>query len=306
MRDFIKQWRESMQVDKIMEPVTQLAKMIKMVESFRSLLTDNSVSEIIKRRIDGLMMLVTNKPSIAGINHYFNHFLLQLEPENQIPIFKELLEVYQERWKNIDRKTAEAIFNWLNFNDEPTILCHDNDPSLIALLELLNVKQKNIKVYVTVGRPTKQGMNLAKLIAEKGFDVTFVEDNCIAQIITEIDFVLLVAHQVMHNEFIAQAGSHTIAATANFYKRPVYVIADRRKILNAKYFPQKVLDSIIGEMNAPKSSIWEKAPKDIQVVATQREFVPNYLAERFFLEIGTYKPEELKEEIDRTMVTRFF
>lgn len=306
MMDFFKQWRESMQVDKLMEPVSQLAKMIKLVESFRSLLTDNSVSETIKKRIGGLMMLVKNKPSIAGINHYFNHFLLQLEPENQIPIFKEILEVYQERWKNIDRKTAEAIFNWLNFEDEPTILCHDNDLSLIALLELLNVKQKKIKVYITIGRPAKQGMELSKLVAEKGFEVTFIEDNNVGQIITEIDFVLLVAHQVLHNEFIAQAGSHTIAATANFYKRPVYVIADRRKILNAKYFPQKVLDSIIGEMNASESTLWKNAPKDIQIVATQREYVPNYLAERFFLETGSFKPEELREEIDKTMVTRFF
>jgi hypothetical protein len=108
--DIFKQLKDAVGGNKLMEPIQRINQMAKTVESLRLLLKDNKVSESVKDLIDGLITLVKTKPNINGINHYFNHLLLKLDPDNQPPVLKELLEVYQERWKNVDRKTAlEAL-----------------------------------------------------------------------------------------------------------------------------------------------------------------------------------------------------
>lgn len=66
--------------------------------------------------LQGLKTIITEKPNITSVNHFINHFLLQISPENQPIIIKELLEVFHERWKNVDRKTAETAIQQYDFN----------------------------------------------------------------------------------------------------------------------------------------------------------------------------------------------
>ncbi len=303
--DFFQQIKESLGVNKIVEPVNQLNKLVKTLDSLRSLLTDNRVSQTVKEQIRVLMSLIKTRPNISSINHYINHFLLQLDTENQLPVLKELLEVYQDRWKNIDRKTAETTFNQLKFDNEPIVLFHHNDQSLIALLELINVNQKTIKIVQTKGGSNNTGKEQAKKIISKDHEVKFIDDTLLGHMMPNIDYVLLGAEIVMHNGFITKSGGHSIAAIANFYKRPVYVMADTRKILNKKYFPLKVVETLIGETSGSTSRVWKNAPKNAHINNLTREEVPNYLVEQFFLENGTFTPDELKAQIDKITVARF-
>lgn len=289
-----------------MEPVQRLNRTAKTIESLRSLLSDNKVSQSVKQRISGLITLVTTRPNITAINHYFNHFLLQLDPENQPPVLKELLEVYHERWKHIERKTAEVAFDTITFVDQPTLLVHGCDKSILALFDLLMVKQINVNVYQTLSRPGKEGQEQALQILENGYSVNMIDDYAIANVLPECDAVLMGCEVILHNEFVAHAGSHTLAAASKFYKRPVYVMGDSRRIMNAKFFPQNVLNTIVGEGKSDARNIWKDAPNKVNVISSDKEYVPNYCVDGFILEDKLHTSEALRDEIDKVMVTKFF
>jgi len=304
--DIFKQLKDAVSGNKIMEPVNRLNRIAKTVDSLRSLLKDNKVSQSVKDRINGLITLVTTRPNITGINHYFNHFLLKLDPDNQPPVLKELLEVYHERWKNVERKTAQVAFDELDLSGEPVFLIHGDEKAITALFDILKVKQTKVKVYQTVSRPGKQGLDHAEKLAEAGFEVQLIDDHDIGRILPDVDYILLGCEIILHNDFISIAGTHTLIAAAHYYKRPIYVLGDSRRIMNAKYFPQNVLNTILGEGKSMADKIWKNPPEGIKILTLDKEQVPNYIVDGFILEDCIYSPESLKEEIDKVMVNKFF
>ena len=304
--DILNQLKQAVGVNKIMEPVKNINQLAKTIESLTRLVKENKVSTSVQEMINGLMILVKNRPNVTSINHYFNHFLLQLDPENQPPVLKELLEVYHDRWRNVERKTAEIALEHLNFDEERTILLHNSDLSVKALLELLAVKNKKIKIYQTISRPDNSGKDQAIDALKLGFDVQVIDDNSVGQYLPDIDFVILGSEVIMHQDFVNKIGTHTLMAAAKHYKRPVYVLSDSRKILNIKYFPQNIVTTLIGASKKSSNEIWKKAPKGIVIENFRKEYVPNYLVDKFILEMDAFPPEELKNQIDRVMVSRFF
>ncbi len=304
--DLFKQLKETIGGNKLIEPIQQINKIAKTVDSLRSLLKDSKVSESVKDMINGLMTLIKTRPNIVGINHYFNHLLLKLDPDNQPPVLKELLEVYHERWKNVDRKTAKLAFEHINFAEETTILLHGHEKSITSLFELLAVNEKKVKIYQTLSRPSEDGKIQAEKIAALDFEVQFIDDNTIGQYLPEIDYVLIGSELILREEFISISGTHTLMAAAHYYKRPIYVLADSRRVLNSKYFPQNVLNNIIGDGKLPKKDIWKKPPDNIKILHSSKVQIPNYIADKFILEDGIYNPDEIKDQIDKVMVSKFF
>ncbi len=304
--DIFKQLRDAVGSNKLMEPIHKINQMAKTVESLRSLLSDNKVSESAKDLINGLVTLVKTKPNINGINHYFNHLLLKLDPDNQPPVLKELLEVYHERWKNVDRKTAQVAYDLLALRDEPSFLLHGVEKSITSLMELMVVNQLKASIYQTLTRPNLIGKQQAEKIALIGYETQLIDDHAIGTVMAEVDYVLIGCELVLHNDFICAAGTHTLLATAQFYKRPVYVLADSRRILNSKYFPQNVLNNIVGEGKKAAKTIWKNPPEGIKINVYEKEQCPNYLVEKFIFEDGVFSPEELREQIDKVMVKKFF
>lgn len=303
--DIFKQIKDAVTGNKLVQPIQQAGKLAKTIDSLRQLVQDNKVSESVKDMIDGLMTLVKTRPNITGINHYFNHFLLRLDPENQPPVLKELLEVYHERWKNVERKTAKQAYEHIDFSDEVTLLLHGYEKSIIALIDMLVVHEKKVKIYQTLSRPNETGKLQAEKIVEKGYDVQFIDDHAIGQVLPNIDYVLIGAEKILREDFIITSGTHTLIAAAKYYKRPIFVLADSRRILNTKYFPEKVLDNILSEGKIPKRDLWKKAPDGIKISNFAKEQVPNYLVNKFILEDGVYDPEAIKHQIDKVMVSKF-
>ncbi len=306
--DIFKQLKEAVGNNKLMEPIQRINQMAKTVDSFRSLLKDNKVSQSVKDMINGLMTLIKTKPNINGINHYFNHLLLKLDPENQPPVLKELLEVYHERWKNVDRKTAQVAYDLLALSEdeEITFLLHGAEKSVTSLLEIMMVNQKKVNIYQTASKPSDIGKEQAKKIVDIGYEVQFIEDYAVGAVLADVDYVLIGCELILHNDFVANAGTHTLLAAAQYYKRPVYMLADSRRLLNSKYFPQNVLNNMIGEGKIASKNIWKNPPEGVKINLYAKEQCPNYLIEKFIFEDSYSTAAELKEMIDRVMVKKFF
>ena len=103
------------------------------------------------------------------------------------------------------------------------------------MIDLLLVNHKKFNVIQLISHQDKFGKEQAAILASKGVDVKVIDDAGVGKFLPEIDVVLLGCEIIMHETFIVKTGAHIIAAAANFYKIPVYVLADSRKLLNKKY-----------------------------------------------------------------------
>lgn len=289
----------------IVESAKALQNATRTVNNLISLISDNKISNSVRDMLTGLRTVITEKPNITSINHYINHFLLKIDPENQPIVIKELLEVFHERWKNVDRKTAEIANQNFDFENK-TVLLYGNDTNIQSLIDLLNVNQKKVNVIQVVSLQDKFGKEQATTVAAKGIEVKVIDDAGVGKFMPEIDIILFGCDIIMHETFITNSGAHLIAAAAKTYKVPVFVLADSRKILNKKYFPQSVLGTFIGKEEKSGDEIWKNPPENVQVVFNHIEEVPNRLITKFILEKEALTPHELIEKIDKVLVTNFF
>lgn len=299
--DLFKKFKEN----KLVESVQTLQSAAKTVNNLISLISDSKVSTSVREMLQGLRTVITEKPNITTINHYINHFLLKIDPENQPIVIKELLEVFHERWKNVDRKTAEVAYRHFDF-DNKTILLFGNDINIQSLIEYLDVNQKKFNLIQIVHPTEKPDKEQAEIFAGKGLKVTAIDMAGVGRYIQSADIVLMGCDIIMHDTTIAKSGAHLLAAVAKKYHKPVFIMADSRKILNKKFFSPGVLSTIIGKEQKPGDELWKQAADNIDVQVHYTEEVPNTLITQFILEKEALTPKELKEKIDKVLVANFF
>jgi translation initiation factor 2B subunit (eIF-2B alpha/beta/delta family) len=302
--EFFKQLRESFNLENIKGQVTSARKTAQVIESLLSLLQDNKISSSVREMITNLKTLIIDQPNIVTINHYINHFLLKLNPENQPIVLKELLEVFQERWKNVDRKTAEVAFRLHDYH-EKSLLFFGADKSMTALVDSCMVNHKQLKVIQVLGRKDEAGKEQALELQEKAVPLTVVDLYNVARFFQQVDYVFLTADIVMHETFMTKSGGHLLASWAKSHQIPVLVMGDTRKILNKKILPSSVLGSFINEAKKSPSEIWAEIPQEIDGVVYLLEEAPNELVSHFVFEQNAYTPQDLSREVDKILVSKF-
>lgn len=302
--DLLKLFKENFNLENIKGQVTSARKTMQIIEALFSLLQDNKISASAREMINNLKTLIIDQPNIVTINHYINHFLLKLNPENQPIVLKEVLEVFHERWKNVDRKTAEIVFNTYDL-DNKTILFFGAEKTMESIADICIVNHKKIKVIQVLGRKDDTAKEQVKALLEKDLPVQVVDLYNVARLKSKVDLVVLTADIIMHETFITKSGGHLLALLAREAGIPVVVIADSRKILNKKILPAKVLDSFINENQRSAAEVWADAPEGLQVINYYLEEMPNELISHFALEQHAYSPSELSHEVDKILVSKF-
>jgi translation initiation factor 2B subunit (eIF-2B alpha/beta/delta family) len=277
---------------------------MQIIEALFSMLQDNKISASAREMINNLKTLIIDQPNIVTINHYINHFLLKLNPENQPIVLKELLEVFHERWKNVDRKTAEILFNTYDL-DNKTILYFGAEKTMESIADICNVNHKKIKIVQVLARNDSAAKEQVANLLEKDLPVQVVDLYNTGRLKDKIDLVVLTAEIIMHETFISKSGGQLLALWARQLGIPVVVIADSRKILNKKILPAKVLDTLINENQRSAGEIWADAPEGLQVINYYLEEIPNELISHFVLEQHAYTPAELSHEVDKILVSKF-
>ena len=302
--DILKTLRENLSLSNIKGQISNVKNTAQTIEKLLSLLQDNKISASVKEMLNNLKIVMVDQPNIVSINHFINHFLLKLNPENQPIILKELLEVFHDRWKNVDRKTAQVALELYNFKNK-TIAFFDTSESMIALVDACIVHQSNTKFIQILGKKNKNDREQAKAISEKEVDITVVDLFNINRLSDDIDFIILTSDIIMHETFIAKAGTQLLALWAKENQVPVLLLSDSRKILNKKILPKAVLGSFINEVPKSKSEIWKSAPDDVSIINYHLEEVDNNYINFFVLENKAYPPADLEQEVDKILVSKF-
>lgn len=290
--------------NKLVESVNNAQQAIKTTGKLISLISDNKVSASVREMLQGLKTIITEKPNITSVNHFINHFLLQISPENQPIIIKELLEVFHERWKNVERKTAEIAIQQYDFESK-SILIHGSDECITALIENLVVNLKTCNVTQIITLHDKIGKQQATQIANLEIPVSVIDDSEIAKYIQQIDVVLMSPEIVMHDSFIAQTGAYNLCLIAKHFNIPIFILSDTRRILNKKYFPNSVVDTFVGKNKKPIVDFWKDAPQNINIQYIHLEEIPNELVTKFIFENEAHTPERIPEQVDKILVAKF-
>jgi|GEM_PF-3352974 len=302
--DLFKIFKENFSLENIKGQVTAARNTAQVIESLLSLMQDNKISNSVKEMLGNLKVLVKDQPNIVSINHFINHFLLKLNPENQPIVLKELLEVFHERWKHVDRKTASVAFNLHDLKGK-TIAFYGNDSSMTALVDICVVHQSNTSVVQILAKNDKEAKEQAVNILQQHVSVTAVDLYNIGRLHDKIDYLYLSADVIMHETFITKSGGHLLATWARRHQIPVMILSDSRKILNKKILPASVLGTFINESKKSPNDIWKGAPEGIEVINYHLEEVSSSLVDFFVLEQQAYTPLELSHEVDKILVSKF-
>lgn len=301
----LKNIKDNLKLDQIKSPITQVKKTYSTIESLFTLVQDNKVSASVKEMIKGLGILVKDQPNITSINHFLNHFLLKIDAENQPIVIKELLEVYQERWKNVERKTATKLYQHFDF-DEKTVLIHGNDKSIQSLVEMCVVNQKKINIIQSITQQSQYGKEQVRILINQDVPIRVVDDANLGQFYPDIDIIILGADIIMHEQFLSKNGAHNLCLAAHYYNIPIYALSDSRKILNKKYLTPSLVESFVGETKKTVTELWKGAPNGVEVINNHNEFVPNHLITAFVLEDKILDAEGITQEVDKMLISKFF
>ncbi|MBK9353112.1 MAG: hypothetical protein IPN09_03785 [Bacteroidetes bacterium] len=303
--DWLKNIKETLNLDKIVAPVNNARRYYQMLENLMDLVNDSKVSNSVKDMVSGLGTILKSQPNIMSINHFLNHWLLRIDPENQPIVIKELLEVFHERWKNVDRKTAHTAYTNFDFH-EKTIIFHGADKSIESFVELMAVNQKKMDIIQTMAKPAINSRHQATEFATHTFGLQIINAEAAGNFLAKADALVIPASIIMRDEFVAPIGTYLLAAACKGLNKPLFIFGDTRKILSKKYFPESVFDSLIGESAKPPGEVWKGAPKNAVVFNQYIEIVPNEFVTHFMLENNAFTPEQITEQVDKVLITKLF
>jgi translation initiation factor 2B subunit (eIF-2B alpha/beta/delta family) len=145
---------------------------------------------------------------------------------------------------------------------------------------------RGISVLCFESRPIREGRILASALGRAGVEVTYAVDAAAHTLVASCDTVLLGADSIGDLGVVNKIGSAALAYAARGSGVPVYVLADRTKVL-PRGFVQALDD------DRPASEVWD-APAGVRVWNRYFEALPTSVVTAFVSEDGIETPEDLE------------
>lgn len=267
-----------------------LDKIIKSIKTY----TNSREVDLVYLR-ENIEKVAFNFPDLAVLTHFTLQFFDYLEHLEQIKLapakFKSridsFLQEYTKEWEEKIDQAAEKMARLVSFSGKK-ILLHSNSSSIYVLFKHLAFRNIFPSVYQTMSGPVFEGKIQARLLAELGCKVHFINENAIGRFIDEIDFALVGADNVFTDGFTNKVGTYPIALVCKEKGKPLYVLCDSRKRSPVDYNSRV---NAMFEKEAPAEDLWKKAPSAITAVNYYFEFTPQNLANAYFFEDTWYSFE---------------
>lgn len=115
------------------------------------------------------------------------------------------------------------------------------------------------EVRIIESRPKKEGAAFASKLAENGLKSILAVDTLIPEFVEKSGAVFLGADAVTPGYFVNKTGSEIAIEYADKYKKPVFVVFDRSKLISAKiygYIPDK----------NPEEEITARKSKNLEII----------------------------------------
>jgi ribose 1,5-bisphosphate isomerase len=199
----------------------------------------------------------------------------------------EYLLMISESKKSMVEKSKEYLKN----HDKIFTHCHSS--TVETLIKELSQGDNNFEVVCTETRPRLQGRITAKNLVNAGIKTTMITDSAADSFIINrgnvtVDMVLIGCDQIVKGgHVINKIGSWSIAMSAHYADKPLYVVTPLLKIDESSYIGNVEIEV------REDSEIWPDAPKGLEIYNPAFEIVDNVLITGFVTEFGIVKPADV-------------
>jgi translation initiation factor 2B subunit (eIF-2B alpha/beta/delta family) len=244
---------------------------------FISFLTNDSTEDDWKKRAEKVIEFGSSELNQFQV---VKHFLESLK--FHFPQFKSLsdlhswIQEYENEWASLPEKWTNTLTEMLQGTDFK-ISTHSQSESLKAVFYKLSKSKFKLKIFQSQSGPVNEGKLQANWLVHKGIEVSLITDSVAPGFVKKSDLVLLGCDGVYSDGFVNKAGSLALCLAAAEYRKPVYILADTRKISH---------DPAPREKPKPSTEISTRTHPNLEILNYYFETVPHHLVTGYITEKG--------------------
>jgi len=259
--------------------VTILDKVIVLIKK----LADSDINNSdLKSRLSRVKAgVLSTFPHFKVSDHYLTHLTAMINSgEGNINLsesIKDFNHSYLLEWKDCNERIAINFTSMIDLEGR-TVLVHSNSSVVVAVFKKYAKVGLNVSVLQTEARPAFEGRIQAGRIAELGFEVSIIADAALARIIDTVDLIFFGSDGIFSDAFVNKIGTHMISVMSDLNNKPVYLLADSRKIVNHP------APKIFFEEPKPPEMLWANPSLNVTPLNYYFELTPRSLIRRIFTE----------------------
>ncbi|MFW5699318.1 MAG: hypothetical protein ACOCXS_00275 [Bacteroidota bacterium] len=216
-------------------------------------------------------------PQFAAMRHFIKSLEDELITNTNESLSSDALisftQNYKTSWKEYQAALVDTMINEIDFN-EKNILLHSMSSSVIVLFDRLSSSDMTPVLYHTETRPAFEGRIEATILSNMGFKTNLITDAFSTRLINKIDFMVFGADVVFADSFINKAGTMALTLLAKHFKKPIYVIADKRKMVTSDMYDPEDIIAFRHEEIKPEKEIWSAANDKLSCINYYFEEIP--------------------------------
>ena len=211
----------------------------------------------------------------------FKRFLVKEKiAGNQLSSF---INTYQEKWRNVQNQASLKMISEIDFI-EKQVLVHSNSSAIHNLFYQLKSLQPKPVVWQTYSSPAGEGRLQAEIISDLGCQVNLIHEDAISKFINQIDFAIFGADIILEDQFLNKTGTFPISLMFNHFNKPVYVLAETRKVFESSELGPDMLHRMKIESKKVDAEIYAAGNQYIHTHNYYFEFTPLSLVKSVFLD----------------------
>jgi translation initiation factor 2B subunit (eIF-2B alpha/beta/delta family) len=244
-------------------------------------------------QVKGSLLKVLDKHiNLVVIYHFINLLFLEIEKSGDHKSIRQFINYYKDSWKNASSVACQYLLNDLNLTGK-SILLHSNSSSIRELFELVPHNQNLPQIFQTVSGPVNEGQEQAETLVGMGFPVELIHENAIENFIRKIDMAIFGADLITEHFFVNKAGTFPLILAFKYFNKPVYLLADSRKIINILQLPGKLKYKLTIKKEKPANELWDNNPEQVKVSNLYFDKIPVEFLSKIYCEKGIFPPDKM-------------
>lgn len=189
--------------------------------------------------------------------------------------YLDLIDVIYERIMFKEKITSTNLMKILT--NAQSIMTISYSTTILDAFKQLAANTIDKRVYVLESRPKREGIVLAKRLAELGFKVRLIADAAAGYYAKDADMIVIGADTILPDgSILNKIGSFQLALIAKYYQKPFVVAASTNKFATTASENLKELIT-----DKPKEEIYESTIEKLTVKNIYFELIPRELVTIF-------------------------
>jgi len=240
--------------------------------------------------------IVRTRPTAVSLPNAVSYVISPLFRLNVAQSVEEAKKVVVERANSFiaySERAVEAIAEIGSrlLHDGEVVLTHCNSQAVVSIISEAFRQGKRVKVIATETRPLFQGYITAKMLADKGVEVTIIPDSAVRSIIKDVDKVIVGADTVTANGAVVnKIGTSLIALIARERGADFYVATETYKFSPYTVWGEPVVIEERSPAEVLPGTLLAENPR-LKVLNPSFDVTPSSLVTAIITEIGVIPPQ---------------